>query len=118
MKLTELLMPAGGSAHAHLLDNQWNFILFMVLIFVSLGIASVFALTWGLATLIGILCFMMALILVVLRWSSSMLNPLIFLVIVFVGIFFLMLGWAGVELTTVDLRVIPGMEQINTFFNR
>jgi len=100
-----------GSSHIAVLYDKFNFILFIVFLFVALAILGMFTLTWGLTAMIGLLLLAMGFIIIFLNRASQW----IFLTCVILGVIFIFFSYAGFEVTTVDLRVIPGLESLHNW---
>lgn len=105
-----------SGTHAGILYSEFNFAFFGIILIICIILLSVFSVVWGLTTLIGIIFLMMAMIILILNRGEGI-SPWMFLTCIIIGVFFLIIGYAGVELITVDLRVIPGIERLHNFVN-
>ena len=97
--------------------SKHNFLALMITMIFVLVFASIISLVWGILVLLAAILIGTGLMIIVLDRFKGGRQDAIFIFCIVFGVVFLMLHLAGVELGTVDISGLPGLQGIHDFFS-
>ena len=93
--------------------KPWTLAMAMVTVIIALIIFAAIAAVWGILVLVGLILIISGAAVVFLQRGNT---DFVFYVAIIVGVFFIILSAAGVELGYVDFSTVPGLKHVSQFF--